>query len=130
MATSVRYSEAFKLQVIEGLATGRYRTVAEAQRAVGIRGCGTVQRWLVQYGREDLLVKAVRIETVKEKNEKRELRKRIRELETALVDAHIDNSLSHAFLEIACERLDCDMATFKKKHAMTLSDVRAMRGLK
>ena len=129
MATSVRYSEAFKLQVIEGLATSRYKTIGEAKRALGVAGGNTIERWLVKYGREDLLVRKMRIETVKEKNEKGELKKRIKELETALSDAYIDNSLDHAFLKIACEKIGTDMAAFKKKHALTLSDVRTMRGI-
>ena len=57
----------------------------------------------------------------------KEARKRIRELEAALADAHIDHCLEHAFLEIACERMATDLDDFKKKNALTLSDVRKMR---
>jgi len=60
----------------------------------------------------------------------KEARKRIKELEAALADAHIDNCLEHAFLEIACERMETDLDDFKKKNALTLSDVRRRRGLK
>ena len=130
MATTIRYSEAFKLEVIDSLSTCKYKSIADAKRAFGITGCGTVERWLVKYGREEFLNKTIRIETVKERDEKKELRKRIKDLETALADAHIDGTLEHAFLEIACERLGVDIETFKKKHALTLSDVRNMRNLK
>ena len=47
-----------------------------------------------------------------------------------MADAHIDNCLEHAFLEIACERMGTDLDDFKKKNALTLSDVRRRRGLK
>ena len=57
-------------------------------------------------------------------------RKRIKELEAALADAHIDHCLEHAFLEIACERMAIPLADFKKKNELTLSDVRRKRGLK
>ena len=130
MATTIRYSEAFKLEVIDSLANCKYKSIADAKRAFGITGRGTIERWLVKYGREELLNKTIRIETVKERDEKKELRKRIKDLETALADAHIDNTLESAFLEIACERLGVDIETFKKKHALTLSDVRKMRNLK
>lgn len=39
----------------------------------------------------------------------KESRKRIRELEVALADAHIDPCLEHAFLEIARERTGEDL---------------------
>ena len=60
----------------------------------------------------------------------KEARKRIKELEAALADAHIDHCLEHAFLEIACERMETDLDDFKKKNALTLSDVRKKRGRK
>ena len=72
----------------------------------------------------------VRIETMKEKDRMKEDRKRIRKLESALSDAHIDNCLEHSFLEIACERMGASVEEFKKKHELTLSDVRKMRDLK
>ncbi len=130
MAATIRYSEAFKLEVIDSLSNRRFKTIADAKRAFGITGCGTVENWLVKYGREELLGKTIRIETVKERDEKKELKKRVKDLETALADAHIDSTLESAFLEIACERLGVDINTFKKKHALTLSDVRKMRNLK
>jgi transposase-like protein len=130
MSTSVRYSEGFKLQVIDELSSGKFKNIAAARAAYGITGARTVQLWLRKYGREDLLTKQIRIESVAEKDEKKELKERVKNLETALSDAHIDCSLDRAFLEIACERLGIDINEFKKKHALTLSDVRRMKGRK
>ena len=95
-----------------------------ARRAYGIKGSITVQKWLRRYGREDLLPKRIRIETMKERDELLEAKKRIRELEAAVADAHIDYCLEKAYLHVACERLGDDPEDFKKKHAMTLSDTR------
>lgn len=128
--TTIRYSEAFKRQVVDEIAQGKYTTSYNARQAYGIRGGDTVNRWISKYGRDDLLPKRIRIETMKEKDQLKEARKRIRDLEAALADAHIDQCLEHAFLEIACERMDTDLADFKKKNALTLSDVRNMRGLR
>ena len=64
---------------------------------------------------------------MKEVDELKTARKRIRDLEAALSDAHIDSCLEHAFLEIACERMGMGLEEFKKKHALTLSDVRKKR---
>ncbi len=87
----------------------------------------TVGGWIRKYGREDLLPKIVRIQTLKERDELKEARKRIRDLEAAVADAHIDYCLEKGFLQAACDRLGEDMEGFKKKHAMTLSDTRKQR---
>lgn len=130
MSTAIRYSEAFKKQVVDEIAEGRFSSINNARRAYGIKGCGTVENWVRKYSREDLLPKRVRIETMKEVDELKAARKRIRELEAALADAHIDQCLEHAFLEIACERMETEVDDFKKKNELTLSDVRRKRGRK
>ena len=131
MAKEVRrYSEAFKRQVVEELEQGKFTSAFDAQQSYGILGDRTVSRWMKKYGRDNLFPKLVRIETMKEKDRVKEERMRIRNLETALSDAHIDNCLEHAFLEIACERMGISVEDFKKKHELTLSDVRKMRDLK
>jgi len=131
MAKEVRrYSEAFKRQVVEELEQGKFTSAFDAQQSYGILGDGTISRWMKKYGRDNLFPKLVRIETMKERDKKKEDRKRIRDLEAALSDAHIDNCLEHAFLEIACERMGISVEEFKKKHELTLSDVRKMRDLK
>ncbi len=130
MKTVIRYSEAFKRQVVDEIARGKFSSPYKAQQAYGIRGQMTVTKWVRKYGREDLLPKHVRIETMEEADHLKEARKRIKELEAALADAHIDQCLEHAFLEIACERMGEAVDGFKKKHALTLSDVRRKQGRK
>lgn len=130
MITHTRYSEAFKMQVVEEISRGKHLSPGMAQKAYGIKGTETVVGWVRKYGRDDLLSKRIRIETMKERDELKEARKRIRELEVAVADAHIDFCLEKAYLEIACERLGEERDGFKKKNAMTLSDVRATKDLK
>ena len=125
--TSIQYSEAFKREVVKQIERGKYRSVDHARRAYGIRGAMTVSRWVRKYGSEALQTRRIRIQMMKEVDELKAARRRVRELETALADAHIDQCLEHAFLEIACERMGVKPEEFKKKHAMTLSDVRRMR---
>lgn len=121
---TIRYSEAFKRQLVKDLEDGKFRSFSEARRAYGIRGLATIQRWVRRYGNEKILPKKVKIETMKERDELKEAKKRIRELEAALADAHIDHALSDAYVQIACERMGEDPASFKKKHGITLSDLR------
>jgi len=120
----IRYSEAFKRQVVSELGAGKYSTIGEASRVYGIRGATTVSQWIRKYGSEGTLPKKVKIETLKERDELKEARKRIRQLEAALADAHIDCSLGDSYLKIACERLGIDVSDFEKKNGITLSELR------
>jgi len=125
--TSIRYSEAFKRQVVGELERGRHSSVEKASRVYGIRGSMTVWKWVRKYGSEELLPKRVRIETLKEQDELKAARKRIRELEAAVADAHIDHCLEKAYFHVACDRMGVNPDEFKKKNAMTLSDTRRPR---
>ena len=127
MRTNTRYSEAFKRQVVEEISRGKHLSPQKAKKAYGIKGADTVETWVRKYGREDLLPKRIRIETMKEIDELKEARKQIRDLKAAIADAHIDFCLEKAYLTIACERLGEDREGFKKKNAMTLSEVRGTR---
>lgn len=120
----VRYSEAFKRQVVAEIEAGKFGTIGEANRAYGIRGASTVSQWIRKYGSEGTLPKKVKIETLKERDELKAARRRIRQLEAALADAHIDCNLGDSYLKIACERIGIDVSDFKKKNAITLSELR------
>lgn len=117
MSTSFRYSEAFKQQVIMEIESGRFSSAHEASQAYGIRGHTTVAHWLKQSGRGVLLRKVVRVEKPGEPGEIRRLKERVRQLESALADAHIDGALAESFFEILCEETKTDAAAFKKKEA-------------
>ena len=115
--STVRYSEAFKLQVLRELEEGRFATPWAAMRAYGIRGNGMIQYWARKYGKEHLVGKVIRVETPKERDQNKELRQRVRELEKALADAHIDHRLEAEYLKIACRAAGItDVEAFKKKH--------------
>lgn len=128
--TVIRYSEAFKRQVVDEIERGKHASPFRARKAYRITGSGTVERWIRKYGREDLLPKILRVESLKERDEIKEARKRVKDLEAALADAHIDYCLERSFLEIACERMGVSVEDFKKKNELTLSDVRKGRSRK
>lgn len=114
----MRYSEAFKLQVIRELEEGKYGSCHAASVAYRIRGATTVQRWAREYGREHLTRRVIRVETTEERDEMRRLRERVRQLESALSSAHLDLKLEAAYLAMACETAGIeDVGEFKKKHA-------------
>ena len=118
MGSAIRYSEAFKLQVLREIEEGRFATRVGACRAYGIRGQGTIERWAVKYGKNHLVGKVIRVETPKEVSEVKALRKRVRDLEKALASERLDHMLGDAYLNIACRAAGIeDVDDFKKKHA-------------
>jgi len=117
MAPTIRYSEAFKHQVLRELSEGKFSSIGAAGRAYGIRGAATIQNWIRRHGRIELLGKVIRVETRKEVSEVKQLRERVRELERALADAHLDLRIADAHLQLAGEAAGIeDLDAFKKKH--------------
>ena len=111
----MRYSEAFKQQVVDELEAGRFGSPHEASLAYGVDS-GSVKRWARQYGKSHLLRKVVRVEKQDEPGEIKRLKARIRKLEAALADSVMDQALDQSFFEILCERTGTDADAFKKKH--------------
>ena len=116
----VRYSEAFKIQVVDELERGRFGSPFEAAQAYGVRGGDTIPRWVRQYGKAHLLRKVVKVSKQDEPGEITRLKERVRLLESALADSHMDGALKQAFFDILCERTQTDSEAFKKKHAETV----------
>ena len=112
----VRYSEAFKLQVLSELESGKLASISEARERYGISGRNTVQYWLRKYSRDHLRNRIVRVETPKDRDQVKALKKRIRELEKALADSQVNAVLNEAYYQIVCEEHGIeDPEAFKKK---------------
>jgi hypothetical protein len=62
-----------------------------------------------------MLPKRIKVETMDERDELQAARHRIRELEAALANAHMDYCLERAFLDSACERLGMSTEALKKR---------------
>lgn len=69
----VRYSDAFKRQVIQDLENGKLRSLSHVRRVYGIRGSATVESWVKKYGSEEIRPKIMRVETMKVRDELKEL---------------------------------------------------------
>ena len=50
-----------------------------------------------------------------EKNQIRELKQQVAQLQRALGQTQVENVLNAAFLKIACDEIGCDVNAFKKK---------------
>jgi len=86
----VRYSDAFKLKVVQDIEKGKL-TISEARRLYEINGTNTVYRWLRKYGKNDLIQKVVRIEMKDEKSQLKKKDERIRELESVIASLTLHN---------------------------------------
>jgi transposase-like protein len=110
----IRYSEAFKMEVVRELESDD-RTFGSMQRKYGIRGGGTVKLWTQKYG-NGTRGKVIRVEKPEEIDELKRLKDRVRKLETALADAHVDLAVERAYMRMACDRAGItDIEEFKKK---------------
>lgn len=113
---NIRYSEAFKMQVVRELEE-QDLPFAALQRKYGIKGCDTIQGWARKYGNGSR-GKVVRVQKPAEIDELKKLKERVRLLEKALADTNVDLAIERAYTEIACERAGIkDVAEFKKKTA-------------
>ena len=118
----IRYSSSFKQQVVSDLESGRFGTIAAAKEHYGIRGSNTIPLWLRKYGRNHLCPKIVRVEMPDEKDQIKQLKKQIKQLQQILGRKEAEKAISEAFLEIACEKLGENVEEFKKKADSMLSD--------
>ena len=118
----VKYSEAFKMQVVKELAAGRWRSRREARQRYGIRGAATIAAWVRKYGPPHMQGRVIRVETTDERNQLKALKARIKELERAVVDSKVQESLYKAYFDIVCREHGVqDLEALKKSIAEKLS---------
>ena len=123
----VRYSKAFKLEVVKAMESGRFGSICEANRHFGIKGATTIRSWLLAYGKNHLIPKVVRVERPDEQSELMKLRSQVADLEQALGQTHADNLLNDAFFRLVCEKYGEDPESFKKKANTERSTTRPTR---
>jgi transposase-like protein len=112
----LKYSEAFKAQVVREIETGKLSSCWAASERYGIRGTMTVVRWVRKYGRNHLIGKVVRVETVGERDELKRLKQRVRELEGVVADQALDLAVERTYVKLACREAGIqDVEAFKKK---------------
>ena len=110
----VRYSEAFKMAVVREVEE-EGKPFDAVRHKYGIGGYSTVQRWVRRYG-NGTRGKVTIVQKPNEIDERKRLAARVRVLEAALADAHVELALERAYVNIACRRAGiADVAEFKKK---------------
>lgn len=111
-----RYSEAFKLQVVQELESGELRSLSEASRRYAITGTNTVRHWVQKYGKADQLPRVIRVEKPNEPDRLKALQEENDRLKKALADSHLKAVLYETWLNVSLEELGVtDPDAFKKK---------------
>ena len=73
------------------------------RKKYGIKGGATLQIWARRYGSQKL-GRIIRVEQPKEIDERAEMKRRIKALEKALADAHLELAIERACVKLACQR--------------------------
>lgn len=101
------------MQAVREVESGRL-CAWEVGHKYGVRGSGTVMRWVRQLG-SGKYGNIIRVEKPDEINQTARLKGQLRQAKEALADAHMELALERAYLAEACERLDTSVEAFKKK---------------
>jgi len=109
----IRYSEAFKHQVIKEVEEG-HRSIDQIRRAYGI-GHYSIQQWMKRMGKLASLPRVIRVEKPDEKDQIKELQRQIRELKESLADTQVRYLIAESRFEVVCEEQGLDPEEVKKK---------------
>lgn len=120
----IRYSISFKQQVVREIESGN--GIDFVRRRYGINGTSTIQRWLRKFGKNHLLNRVIRIETMEEKDRIKALEEELKRLKLALADS----LLAQRCLEEVIKEADKEYKTdLKKNLGVTLSESSAKSSL-
>jgi len=115
MKDRIRYSEAFKLKVMEELRDAKWKSVQEAAKAYGIAEM-SVYNWMRKFGFEHLKGRMIYVKTRTELDRIKELEDQVLRLKQSLADEVLDHKIDIEFLKIACQRSGTTIDDLKKKN--------------
>ncbi len=108
-----RFSESFKLKVLDELSTGKY-SKRELSKIYGVAS-STFNDWIRKYDRKDLMNTRVIVETKDEISRLKALQKEVEQLKDLLVKKDMDKLVLDSYLEVAAENLGYKNAEELKK---------------
>jgi len=115
-----RYSESFRLMVLEELRTGKWDSLNQAARAYNIRNC-TIENWLERHGMQHLRRRILHVNTAEDVSEIARLKAEVKALKAQLFDAMLDQRIEHATLAQACRLLNTTPEDLKKNSGLKSS---------
>ena len=108
-----RYSEPFKLKILDELTTGKLNK-SQLGKLYGINPT-TINEWIRKYNRKDLMNTRIKVETKDEITRIKALQKEIKQLKKLLLKKDLDAMVLESYLEVAAEDLGYKSVTELKK---------------
>jgi transposase-like protein len=105
--TLLRYSNCFKEKVVQEVSSGR--SISEVCRRYAIKGTSTVQRWLKQYGRTELLNTVIYVKMRSEDDQLKQLKAENARLKMALGEATLVKDLLECLIEEVNDHYQTDV---------------------
>ena len=102
-----RYSNCFKEKVVQEVSSGS--SISEVCRRYGIKGGATVQSWLRQFGRKELLNTVIRVKMRSEEDRVKALEAENRRLKIALADATLAKDVLETLVDVVNEHYQTDV---------------------
>jgi len=115
MKRKIRYSEAFKLKVMEELRDAKWKSAHEVAKAYGIAEA-SIGNWMHKLGFEHLKGRLIYVKTRTETDRIKELEAEVRKLRMALADEVLDHKIDEAALRLMCKRAGTTPEEVKKKN--------------
>jgi len=117
MTQITRYSDAFKLEVVQQIESGKF-TIYQAKIHYGITGGATIANWLRRFGKLHLLSNIIRVEKPDQRDRMKSLEAENKRLKLILADKLLERDIAVAELEVICEELGLDLVELKKKYGL------------
>lgn len=116
---TVRYSESFKLEIIRYIEEEGY-SINDIKKRYDIKGGQTVQSWIKKYGKNQLLNKIIKVQTMKEIDELKRLREENKALKLAYAELSLEHKCSEKVIELADEMFGMDLKKYESERLMNL----------
>ena len=123
--TYKKYSEAIKKQVVAEYEQGS--SISELNRKYGITGGMTIKNWIKKYSKEGFRHKYIRVQTIEEIEQVKNLEKRIKELEQALGKTTLEKLKLESIIEELEEAYDLDIIKKNEVPSSTDSSTKSHR---
>ena len=105
--TIIRYSISFKQMIVKEIEQGS--SIEVTRKKYDIKGGNTIQQWIHKFGKNHLLNKIVRIETMDERSKIRQLEEDVKKLKVALADAYMAKDCLEGVIKMANQEYKTDL---------------------
>lgn len=98
-----RYSESFKLKILDELSTGKY-SKTQLGNLYEVNP-STINQWIKKYDRKDFMNARILVENLDETSRLKDLKKEVEQLKNLLVKKDLEKLADDSYLEVAAKNL-------------------------